>query len=573
MSDQAPQRRLAAILAADVVGYSQMMSEDEARTLATLKSLRTEILQPLLSKHHGRVIKVMGDGVLVEFASAVAAVSCAVALQEAMAVANEDAEESQRVVLRIGINLGDVMVEGGDLYGDGVNIAARLERLGEPGTVTISQGVYDQVLGKLPLAFVDLGEQSLKNITKPIRVYRIDAAAAGPVASITTKKGKPSIAVLPFTNMSEDPAQQHLSDGMTEDLITELSRYHELFVIARNSSFQYRGKSVDVKRVGYELGVEYLVEGSLRKAGDRLRVTAQLVEATTGNHIWGDKYDRDLADVFTIQDEVTQIVANTLVERVARSGIEKLRRKPTELWASYDYFNRGREYLVKYELESAMPLLQRAIELDSGYAQAYALLSDCCTTSYFYDGDRKKLDSALVYAQKALSADDTDGLCHYAMGFALLYLTDQFGVAGVHLRRAVALNPNSTLFSSHYAMWLTYAGRHREALEMLDIAAHHDPIVPSYHSQIRTIALFGDEQYEEAIEAFSQITQPQYWDYAYLAAAYEQLGEEDKARLTATEVLRLRPAYSISLNAKRSPHNSADRERLCSALRKAGIPD
>src|SRR5262249_31310535 len=212
---------------------------------------------------------------------------------------------------------------------------------------------YDQVRNKIVTTFKDLGPQNVKNITEPLRVYRVDAAAAGPIVSITTRTGKPSIALLPFANMSEDPAQQYLCDGITEDLITELSRYHELFVIARNSSFQYRGKSMDVKRIGHELQVEYLVEGSLRKAGNRLRVTAQLIEATTGNHLWADKYDRDLADVFTIQDEVTQIVANTLVERVARSGIEKLRRKPTELWASYDYFNRGREYLVKYELESA----------------------------------------------------------------------------------------------------------------------------------------------------------------------------------------------------------------------------
>jgi TolB-like protein/class 3 adenylate cyclase/Flp pilus assembly protein TadD len=571
MSRQAPQRRLAAILAADVVGYSRMMQADEAGTLAALKARRSEILQPLVSKHHGRIVKIMGDGVLVEFASAVEAVSCAVALQETMAVANQATEESRRVVLRIGINLGDVMVEGSDLYGNGVNIASRLEALADPGTVTISQAVLDQVRGKLPLSFADLGEQSLKNIAEPIRVYRIDAAAAGPVASIATKAGKPSIAVLPFTNMSEDPAQQYLSDGMTEDLITELSRYHELFVIARNSSFQYRGKSVDVKRVGHELGVEYLVEGSLRKAGNRLRVTAQLVEVTTGNHIWADKYDRDLADVFAIQDEVTQIVANTLVERVARSGLEKLRRKPTELWASYDYFNRGREYLVKYEVKSAMPLLQRAIELDSGYAQAYALLSDCYATSYVNDSDETKLQPAIGFARKALSADDTDGLCHYAMGFALLY-TDQFEAAGAYLHRAVSLNPNSTLFASHYAIWLTYVGRHREALEMLDIAARHDPVAPVYYSQIRAITLFCDAQYEEAIEAFSQIMRPQWWDYAYLAAAFAQLGDEHKARLAAAEVLKLRPAYSISLNAKRTPHCSADRERLCGALRKAGLP-
>jgi TolB-like protein/Tfp pilus assembly protein PilF len=549
------------------------MERDEAGTLALLKARRKEVLEPLVASHQGRVFKTAGDGVLIEFASAVHAVQCAIDLQHGMTLANEKMPEDRRIVLRIGVNLGDVMVEDSDLYGDGVNIAARLEQIAEPASIFLSGSAYDQVRNKIVTSFEDLGSQNLKNITEPIRVYRIDPAPAGSVASITTRRGKPSIAVLPFTNMSEDPAQQYLSDGMTEDLITELSRYHELFVIARNSSFQYRGKSVDVKRVGRELGVEYLVEGSLRKASNRLRVTAQLVEATTGNHIWADRYDRDLEDVFAIQDEVTQIVANTLVERVARSALERLRKKPTDLWAAYDYFTRAQEHLVKYEIEAAMPLLQRAIELDGGYAQAYALLSDCYTTSFHYDGDERKLESALAYAQKALAADDTDGLCHYAMGFVHI-ISARFDVAGTHFHRAVALNPNSTLFASHYAFWLSRVGRHREALETLDMAAQHDPLAPSHYSQGRVIALFDDKRYEEVIHAFRQIAQPQYWDHAILAAAYAHLGKEHEASLAAAEVLRLLPAFSVTFCAKIAPYlNPTDRERLLDGLRKAGIPE
>jgi adenylate cyclase len=366
MSEQAPQRRLAAILAADVVGYSRMMQVDEAGTLAALKSRRTEILQPLVSKHHGRIIKVMGDGVLIEFASAVEAVSCAVALQEAMVVANKGVQENRRIVLRIGINLGDVMVEGGDLYGDGVNIAARLEGIAGPGAVVVSDKVRSEVIGKLGLRFEDLGLHSLKNMAEPIQVYRVVGKGEMAEPSRDVPAGKPSIAVLPFTNMSADPEQQYLSDGISEDIITELSRYKELLVIARNSSFQFRDRSIDMKRVARELGVGYLVEGSLRKLGNRLRITAQLVEATSDTHLWAERYDRSVDDIFAIQDQVTQTIAATLVGRVTVSSAEMARRKPTHLWAAYDYV------LQRTQTDRAEALLRMAIEVDPGYARAYA---------------------------------------------------------------------------------------------------------------------------------------------------------------------------------------------------------
>src|SRR5215469_5026556 len=415
MSDQVqPRRRLAAILAADVVGYSRMMQADEAGTLGALKARRNEILQPLVSKHHGRIIKIMGDGVLVEFGSAVEAVGCAVGLQEAMAVANKAVEESRRVVLRIGINLGDVMVEGGDLYGDGVNIAARLEALGEPGAVTISQAVFDQVRAKLPLSFAELGEQSLKNIAEPVRLYRLSPSSGGSMSSspARNRSTKASIGVLPFTNMSADPEQQYLSDGITEDIITELSRCRELLVIARNSSFQYRDRSVDMKRIGRELGAEYLVEGSLRKAGNRLRITAQLIEAATGSHVWAERYDGDIEDIFSVQDEVGRTIVATLTGRLAASGAEHARRKPPQLWAAYDYFLQGREQMQRFDAEAAAPQLRRAIELDACYAQAHGWLAIAMYVIHTAHGRPEDLEEGMDAAQKAVALDPMDSTSH-----------------------------------------------------------------------------------------------------------------------------------------------------------------
>jgi adenylate cyclase len=325
------ERRLAAIVVADVVGYSRLMQVAEASTLATLKARYMEIIEPLAANHHGRIVKLMGDGVLMEFASAVNAVECAVELQQAMAGKNGHTPDDRRIVLRIGINLGDVIVEGDDLFGDGVNVAARLESVAEPESVLVSEAVFRQVHGKVAFRFEDTGERRLKNIADPIRAYRVSVVPETTASTIPAARGRsarPSIAVLPIANLSPDPQQQHLSDGITEDLITELSRYRELLVIARNSSFQYRNFS-DMKRVGRDLGAEYLVEGSLRKAGSRLRVTAQLIETETGTHLWAERYDRDLEDVFAIQDEVTQMIAATLVGRLIRSGPSIGRRTTT----------------------------------------------------------------------------------------------------------------------------------------------------------------------------------------------------------------------------------------------------
>ena len=377
MAEKRAQRRLAAIMAADVVGYSRLVEHDELGTLAALKARRRDVLVPVVVQHNGRVVDFTGDGVLVEFGSAVDAVQCAVKLQEGFAVANQSLSEKQQIVLRIGVNLGDIIVEGSKIYGDGVNVAARLEGLAEPGGIYVSASVQEQVSGKLSLAFDDLGEHTLKNIAKPVRVYRTgtDGNSNPTTLSLGTTKEKPSVAVLPFLNMSGDLEQQYFSDGITEDIITELSRFRSLLVIARNSSFQFRS-ATDVKKIAKELGVQYVVEGSIRKHHEQIRTSAQLIEAESGNHLWAEHYDRDIRELFAVQDEVTQAIATTIEGRMAFSGAQRSRRKPTNDLAAYDCFLQGRETIEQRgDHDFAMLLLRRAIKLDPDFAQAYAWLS------------------------------------------------------------------------------------------------------------------------------------------------------------------------------------------------------
>ena len=377
-------RRLAAILAADVVGYTALMGADEAGTLRRLTNLRRAFLEPLIGAHHGRIVKLMGDGFLVEFASVVDAVACALAWQDGVA------DRGQGLRFRIGINLGDVIVEGDDIHGDGVNIAVRLEGRAEPGGVCLSGDVYRQAKGKVEAAFEDLGECALKNVAEPVRIYRVvlDRSAAGGRRLPETSRSppsKPAIAVLPFENLSGDPEHQYFSDGITEDIITELSRFRSLLVLARNSAFRYSA-GADVKEVARALGVQFVVEGSVRRLGGRIRISAQLVEAATGNHHWADRYDRDVADLFAVQDEVTQAIAATIEGRMAASGAQRSRRKPTEDLAAYDYFLQGREKFERFaDMDATTAFFRRAIELDPEFAQAYAWLSRSCIYRYHND--------------------------------------------------------------------------------------------------------------------------------------------------------------------------------------------
>jgi TolB-like protein len=578
MSDQAPQRRLAAILAADVVGYSRMMQADEAGTLAALKSRRTEILQPLVSKYHGRVIKVMGDGVLVEFASAVQAVSCAVALQEAMAVANEAAEENRRVVLRIGINLGDVMVEGGDLYGVGVNIAARLEGIAEAGGLYISGGVFEHVNGKLPHSFAPMGPQTLKNIDRPIQVYRLvgrdrpDAAASAVELALPDK---PSIVVLPFLNVSADPEQTYFVDGLTEDLITDLSKVAELFVIARNSSFAYKGRSVDVRQIARELGVKYVLEGSARRAAGRVRINAQLIDAHAGGHIWADRFDRDLADVFAAQDEVIGKIVEALVGKLTAAGLRE-RYRPASLEA-YDLCVRARaQYEHHYQaLVDAIPLLEKATALDPNYAEAYRWLALVQSIGWLHVNlpmepfRRLSIESA----KRAVALDPEDSGTRWVMAFILLY-ERLWEESAKEFEIALRLNPNDADAWSNLADLRVMEGRGAEAVACVEKAMRLNPQAPGRHYWDLGQAQIAAGQYEAAVKTLRNEATYRTGSRRFLAAALAHLGQLDEARVEARLFMAQNPHFRITYWVATQPFRDlATRDRIVEGYRMAGLPE
>jgi adenylate cyclase len=567
-------RRLAAILAADVVGYSRLMETDEAGTLAALKSRRKKVLDPLLARHRGRIVKTTGDGVLVEFASAVNAVQCAIELQKEMTAANGGVPDDRQIWLRIGVNLGDVVVEGSDLFGDGVIVAARLEALADPGAICVSGKVHDEVRGKLALAFEDLGEREIKNIAKPIRVFQ---TRGGPAPVDTTAgpvpPSKPPIAVLPFTNMSGDPEQQYFSDGITEDIITELSRYRSLLVIARNSCFQFRVPSVDIPAVRRALGVRYIVEGSVRKAGTRVRVTAQLIDAVSQSHLWAEKYDRDIEDIFAVQDEVTHAVAATLEGRVAASGVEQARRKPTKDWVAYDYFLQGRERVDRYEMKDAEAFFARAVELDPTYVHAHAWRAIALTGMYMFDEQPEMLAQAFASARTALALDEDDAWSHEAMGYAALR-SRQPDLAGLHLDRALSLNPNDTNIVGDRANWLMYVGRLDEALRSLDLAMQRDPYAATWIWEVRGLVLYHLERYDEAIASFRTMSTRTRWTPACLAAAYAQAGQLDNAQRELANLLEVRPGACLATIASEAVYGDKRLlEHWLEGLRKAGLPE
>jgi adenylate cyclase len=477
MAEERVLRRLAAILVADVVGYSRLMEEDEAATMVALGDRRKAIWEPLLAKYRGRVIRTKGDSTLAEFASAVDAVQCAVDVQKAMKEANTKVSDDRAIILRIGLNLGDVMVQDGDLYGDGVNVAARLEAMADSGGIFLSAAIHQQVERLLPIAFRDLGHQALKNIARPVRVYCIaddDEVAAYARRTETARAfsvpRKPSVAVLPLRNMSGDPAQQYFSDGITEDIITELSRFHALVVIARNSSFQYRENAIDVKRVGRELGVQYVVEGSIRRAGGHIRISAQLVDATTGGHVWAQRYDRDLPDVFAIQDELTTAIVATVAGHVQAAGINKVRRMRTDSMAAYDLFLRGLEHFNRAGSEDTIParqLFERAIDVDPDFAQAHALRAASLVETYWDENFRGRntvtLDHALRAAQRAVTLDDNDAQCHCVLAYVHM-ARRSFDLSLLHLDRATKLNPSDADSIVYRAILEVFTGRAKDAL-------------------------------------------------------------------------------------------------------------
>jgi TolB-like protein/Tfp pilus assembly protein PilF len=578
MTDRPVQRRLVAILAADVVGFSRLMERDDAGTLSLLKDRREQIIDRETTRHGGRIVKVMGDGLLIEFVSAVQAVACGAAVQRAMTEANAGMPPDQCIVLRIGINLGDVIIDGEDLYGDGVNIAARLQALAEPGEILLSRQVHDQVETKLDLGFVDLGLKELKNIARPVQVFRIAGERQEPAPAGPTETRRPSVAILPFANMSGDPEQRYFSDGITEDIITELSRFRQLRVAARNSSFRYRDLDVDIRRVGRELGINYVVEGSVRRLGKRIRITAQLIDATTGNHLWAERFDRDESEIFAVQDQLVRTIVATLVGRLQAAGAEGASRKPPASLAAYECVLRADALPLgdpAAEAE-AMKLYEQAIKLDPTYARAYALLANLLRLKWDYGagGDPSVLARAFDLARRAVALDDNDGLCHGILG--LVHLTRyEYDLAEHHYQKALSLNRNSaTLFASMASLY-THLGRPEQALDFLREARSIDPFYnPSWYWSVLGTAHFMARQYEEAIAAFSRSTIMPYWARAYLAAACALAGRPGEAERHAEEVLRLFPTYTITRDAVREPFKRpSDSEHLMDGLRKAGLPD
>ncbi len=578
MAEDRVQRRLAAILAADVVGYSRLMELDEVGTLGELKARRKEILGPLVARHHGRVFKVTGDGVLVEFASAVNAVQCAIDLQQAMAAAARYQLEDRRIVLRIGINLGDVVVERSDLYGDGVNIAARLEGAAEPGGILLSGTAYDHVRNKIEAGFEELGEQTFKNIGEPVRVYRVADTPRLPRAAASVPADKPSIAVLPFTSMSGDVEQQYFGDGITEDIITELSRFRQLHVVARNSSFRYRGPDVDVARAGRELGVQYLVEGSVRRLGERMRITAQLIDTSSGHHVWAERFDRNQEELFAVQDQVVRTIVGTLVGRLRAAGLERAKRKPPASLAAYECLLRGDAlpFDAPEGRAEARRLFEKAIELDPGYARAYAFLANIVLYDWFLDmsDSDAALNQALDLTKRAVALDENDFMCRLSL--ARTYMArHSFELAEHHFLKALEMNRNSPSLLASVGDLCVSLGRRAEALAYLREARELDPFFdPTWYWSVVGAAYFYDRRYDEAVAAFGRSSNLSVWSQAYLAALYGLTDRPDQARHHATEVLRVVPDFSIARYAAKEPLKHADDlNHFVEGMRKAGLPE
>jgi adenylate cyclase len=575
-------RRLAAILAADVVGYSRLIGADEGGTLQAFKTIQADLFEPTIAADNGRLVKTTGDGFLVEFSSVVDALRCAVELQREMAERNAAVQTENRIEFRIGVNVGDVVVEDDDIFGDGVNIAARLEGLADPGGICVSARVQEDAAGKLDLAFEDMGEQQLKNIVRPVRVFRLRSDSAGEAAKPSLAlPDKPSVAVLPFTNMSGDPDQEYFADGIAEDVITALSRYPSLFVIARNSSFAYKDRAVDVKLVGRELGVRYVLEGSLRKAGNRIRVTAQLVEAGTGNHIWAERYDRDLVDIFAVQDEITEAVTIAITPAIANAEQRRALRKPhgsLDAWAAYQ---RGLWHLRKANQSDnalAQKFFQQAIELDPTFPGGYKGLSNALLHASldFQLHDLPAMRAvAEDLARRAVALDSTDAEALARLSNALL-LRGDYGNALAEAERAVAASPNLAGAYSNLAIVLIYSGRHRDGLTALDTCFRLNPRVPDSASHLnhRAAALYFCREYCAALEPTKNVIHfyPGYpHAHRWLAATLGQLGRMDEAGEALEKAVTVAPASFDLYVRQRAPWlRPEDHAHMLEGLRKAG---
>ncbi|HEV8440477.1 MAG TPA: adenylate/guanylate cyclase domain-containing protein [Methylomirabilota bacterium] len=620
MTGRPVERKLAGILSADVKGYSRLMGDDEVATVRTITDYR-ESITATVGRHGGRVVDAPGDNVLAEFPSVVDAVQCAVEIQRELGSRNAALPVSRRMQFRIGINLGDVIVDAERLYGDGVNIAARVESLAEGGGICLSGTAYDQVEGKLPLGYDFVGEHTVKNIARPVRVYRVrlepDASRAPslgrwradrrrvwsvvgafvilillgagawagwrwlrtPAFSVLALPDKPSVAVLPFTNLSRDPAQEYFSDGVTEDLITGLSKLSGLFVIARNSAFTYKGKAVKVNAVGRDLGVRYVLEGSVQRAGSRVRITAQLVDATTGYHIWAERYDREVRDIFTLQDDVTQQIVRALAVKLTAGEQGRMARVPTGHPEAYDLVLRGQDERRRTTREGnaeARRLFVKALDLDPGYAQAYMGLSWAHLQSwqFLWSADPESLERARELAERAIALDDTLAEGHSLLGQIYLWKKEH-DRAIAQAERAVALAPNAADAYETLAEVLAWAGRAEDSIRFIRQAMRLDPHYPFFYLWTLGHAYYMTRRNADAMDAFNKVVQqnPNFVPaHAYLAVLLVEMGRDKEARKAWDKARRLSPGASLSTIKERLPYRRpADLDRILTAAHKAGL--
>ncbi len=594
------QRKLAAILAADVVGYSRLAGADEERTLARLRALRSDLIDPTIAVHRGRVVKRTGDGALVEFRSVVDAVRCAIEVQNAMVERNAGVPQDRRIEFRIGIHLGDVVEEtDGDLMGDGVNIASRLEGVASPGTICLSEDAYRQVKARLDLAVSDLGETRLKNIVEPMRVYSLEVGVAArarpaPAAEVVAPAApaaapalpeKPSIAVLPFTNMSGDPEQEYFADGMSEDIITALSRFGQLFVIARNSTFAYKGRAVDVRQVARELGVRYVLEGSVRKSGTRMRITGQLIDALTGAHLWADRFDGSIEDVFDLQDKITASVVGAIEPALLKVEIERAKRKPIENLDAYDLYLRALPHVYAFRPDenlAGLTLLRRAIDLDPRYALALAFAAWCheqrLVRGWPPVGDDDK-GTAIALARRAISGGGDDALVLVIAGFVLVMVARDYDAGLDAVKRALKLNPGSGFVELMASTALIFAGNPEEALAHAERAMALSPMdrMTFLALVVAGLAHLYSGRPERALELGKRAAglSPD-WDSIYwvLVPANIQLGHREEAGVALAKLLALSPGLTVSGIRERLPiRDPASLDIILEGLRQAGLPE
>jgi adenylate cyclase len=585
------ERRLAAVLAADVAGYSRLMGADERGTLEALKAHRREVVDPAIAGHKGRIVKTTGDGMLVEFASAVDAVTAAMAVQERMAERNGGA--APKIAFRIGINVGDIIIDGDDIFGDGVNVAARVENECEPGGVCLSGNAYEQVRGKTAFAFDDLGERNLKNIDRPVRLYaartasssaasvKAPAEAAKPLAL----PDRPSIAVLPFQNMSGDPEQEYFADGMVEDIITALSRFKSLFVIARNSSFTYKGKAVDIKQVGRELGVRYVLEGSVRKSGTRVRITGQLIDAEGGTHIWADRFDGNLEDVFDLQDSITSSVVGAIAPKLQASEFERLKRKPTENLSAYDLYLRGLAQMHQFKresLEEAIKFFDNAIALDAEFATPCAAkVFTIAARQTFGWGVATPEEKATVstLARRTVELDKDDAVALTYAGYGLLLLCHEFDDGAAMIERATVANPNLAVAWTYRGYADIHLGFHEDAIVHFKKATRLSPLDPLDFATFNGLALacFFAGKHSEALNwALSAIRANPGWPPPRFAVAmcHVVLGDIDAAKASCNIGMEMDPGRRNSMTRQRLPlRREEDSRKIIEAYHLAGVPE